>query len=256
MPRRVVVPGPDQWCRGAACGPSVGLVVVVAVGLAGCAGGAAAIPVSTAPPTVTLPATLPVTLAPTSIAPPPATTPVTTRPAAPTSSVQAADVTTTTTSTPADPGSPSRVTFPDDPTRQAVVDAAYAFFDAARAAQASPTDPGLRQTLARTVAEPLAGRMTAFLDGLVADGVRIVGSDVSPTRLEIIGPTVMVADESAIFDACAIDSDIRLDATTAEVLDDDVVSGIQTFHLRKEGGSWIVFDLSLLDRYDNRVGCS
>ncbi|MGA1556560.1 MAG: hypothetical protein ACO4AY_11010, partial [Ilumatobacteraceae bacterium] len=83
---------------------------------------------------------------------------------------------------------PPRVEFVDDPERQAVVDAAYAFFDAARAAQADPDDEDLRDALAATMTEPIAERMTAFLDGLVLDGVRIIANPDSPTYLQVFVP--------------------------------------------------------------------
>lgn len=232
------------------------------VGLTGCSGADAGPPASapatvpTAPDpvatTVATPeATLPVM--PT-IEAEPDTVPVTSVPA--TSSVPVPTSAPSTVTTPSgDATPPARITFPDDASRQAVVDAAYAFFDAARAAQAEPTDAGARAALAATVAEPLAGRMTAFLDGLVADGVRIVGSEASPTYLDIVAPTVMVAGERALFDACAVDSDIRRRADTGEVLDDDVVSSIQSYSVMLTNGSWRVSGFTVFDVWEGSTEC-
>jgi len=150
---------------------------------------------------------------------------------------------------------PPRVEFVDDPERQAVVDAAYAFFDAARAAQADPDDEDLRDALAATMTEPIAERMTAFLDGLVLDGVRIIANPDSPTYLQVFVPSVSQADGSGLVDVCAVDSDVRVDSTTGAVLDDDIVSGVQTLKLRRSSDVWLVTDVEAVERYEGRIGC-
>ncbi|MFZ8996864.1 MAG: hypothetical protein ACO3D0_00685 [Ilumatobacteraceae bacterium] len=150
---------------------------------------------------------------------------------------------------------PPRVEFVDDPERQAVVDAAYAFFDAARAAQADPDDEDLRDALAATMTEPIAERMTAFLDGLVLDGVRIIANPDSPTYLQVFVPSVSQADGSGLVDVCAVDSDVRVDSTTGAVLDDDIVSSLQTYFIQFENGSWRVRDFVVSQIKEGEIGC-
>jgi hypothetical protein len=157
---------------------------------------------------------------------------------------------------PLDPLAPPRVTFPDDPDRQAVVDAAYAFFDAARAAQAAPADETLRTRLSATMTDPIAGRMTSFLDGLVLDGVRIIANPDSPTYLQIFEPTLQIVGTSATFDACTIDSDVQVDVTTGVTLNDLVVSGVITYRLERVGGRWQVREYEIVQKVEGANQCA
>jgi hypothetical protein len=169
------------------------------------------------------------------------------------STTSAPDVTSTTAVTL--DGVPARVTFPDDPERQAVVDAGYAFFDAARAAQAEPESEVLRRELDGFVIAPVADGMTDYLDQLAQDGLEVVGSDISPTYLDIFKTTVVVANSSATFDACVVDSDIRVSRADGVVVDDDVVSSVQTYYLERSRDSWRVRAIDQLASWEDQVGC-
>lgn len=159
---------------------------------------------------------------------------------------------TATTTTPE--GIPQRVTFPDDPEKQAVVDAAYAFFDAARAAQASPDDESLRAALAITMSDPIATVMNDFLDGLLEEGTSVVQGD-APTFLDVVGPTVVAVAQSGTLDACSVDGDVRIRQTDDSIVSENVGSAFVTYSLVEQTDGWRVRNVTVLSRYPGLLQC-
>lgn len=195
--------------------------------------------------TTTVPVSVPVS---TTTSEPSSTVPEVTEPLPPSDPV-------TTTSLPE--GVPPRVTFPDDPDKQAVVDAAYAFFDAARAAQAAPADESLRLALADTMTDPIAEQLTAYLNRLDAAGERIVASEKYPTYLEIFEFTVFAVDGSGIFDACAVDGDVRVSGEPGDevLVSHEFGSVLVTFSLVDSGVGWTVRDTEVFGRFPGALTC-
>lgn len=163
-----------------------------------------------------------------------------------------------TTTTPA--GIPPRVTFPDDPDKQAVVDAVYAYFDALNAAQAQPADPVVRAEVESTLAAPVLARVTAFLDGLVEKGEAFIDLGSQSSQLLIFEGVVSVVDEAALVDGCVVDrtSHVALGATPDEdrVLDDEVVAALLSYSLVKTDTGWRVADLSVVERFEGSEQCA
>jgi hypothetical protein len=157
-------------------------------------------------------------------------------------------------------GVPPRVTFPNDPDLQAVVDALYEYVDALRAASAEPTD-SLRVTrLMDTVTEPLMPRIDEFISGLVDSGQAYVLNDELPTRTEVMPPSVEIVGDLAAVDVCAIDGDVRVELGgnpdgTDRVVDDTVVSASLTYSLTFVDGRWVVSNLDRFARWEDQVGC-
>jgi hypothetical protein len=97
--------------------------------------------------------------------------------------------------------------------------------------------------------------MTSFLDGLVLDGVRIIANPDSPTYLQIFEPSVSQVAGSGLIDLCAVDSDVRIDSLTGEVVDDDIVSSVQTYYLALVNGTWRVREFEVLSIQEEEIGC-
>jgi hypothetical protein len=155
---------------------------------------------------------------------------------------------------------PPRVEFPDDPAKQAVVDAFYAYSDAFLAAAANPSDQSLREALRSTVTEPLLSRLERSLDGLVADGEVVIQNPDVPTRTEIIRDTVFFLEDAGTFDACAIDANIVVEPGgnpdgTDRVVDDDIVAAALTYHLDRIDGRWLVSDLERFGLWEGQEEC-
>jgi hypothetical protein len=247
-------------------GPVVAVALVVAVVVAACSGGdddATTTTVEVSPTTVPVVSTDPpeststtvevTTTVESTTTVPPTTVPEPTTPAT-------SDPTTTTLPE----GVPPRLEFPDDPDKQAVVDAAYAFFDAIRAASLSPEDERLRDVLMGTVAEPIAPRVAGAMDRLVADSERVLLGEREPTYIEIWEITLEVFEQGgslgpgATFDACVVDADVRVRVNadgTETVVDDSVSSAAQTYQLAFVDGAWRVRDIERFRQYEDQVGC-
>lgn len=163
-----------------------------------------------------------------------------------------------TTTTPE--GIPPRVTFPDDPDKQAVVDAVYAYFDALNAAQAQPADPVLRAEVESTLAAPVLARVTAFLDGLVEKGEAFIDLGNQSSQLLIFEGVVSVVDEAALVDGCVVDrtSHVALGAIPDDdrVLDDEIVAALLSYSLVKTDTGWRVADLSVVERFEGSERCA
>lgn len=240
----------------------VGLAIAVVAVVAACSGGdddatttvaaTTVVPVVSSAPESTA-TTVEVT---TTTVEPTTTVPVATVPE-PTSPATSDPVTSDPSSTTLPEGAPPRVTFPDEPDKQAVVDAAYVFFDASRAAQAAPEDLSRRSVLAATMTDPIAGQLTGFLDQLVVAGERVVPSDEYATYLEILPFTVFATDGSGTFDACAVDGDVRVtgDVGAETVVSHDFGSVLVTFSLVEGDTGWVVRETSVFDRYPGMLGC-
>lgn len=209
------------------------------------------------------------TVAPTTSAPPttaPETTSVPTTVAAPTtaepttvpstSPPESTSPETTTTTLPE--GVPPRVTFPDDDDKQAVVDAFYAYSDAMRAASADPSDTALREGVRATVGNPFAERVETFLDELIANGEAIVSVPI--THTDIYPPSLIVVDDIAAFDACAIDGDIRVEVGAGDdgedlVVDDSVNAADLSYSLALVDGAWVVNGLQRFGFWEGQEQC-
>lgn len=172
-------------------------------------------------------------------------------------------VTTTTAPAPSDPpssttlpeGVPPRVTFPDDPDKQAVVDAAYAFYDAANSASRDPQATEFRERLAQLAGDPIASRLVVFLDTLVENNQRVVGA--VETRLEVYAFTVEIFEGTATLDVCSLDADTLIETSGSQdlVLDDEVTSWNQTYQLVEEDGVWRVIDIVRFATFEGQLGC-
>ena len=155
-------------------------------------------------------------------------------------------------------GVPPRVTFPDDPDKQAVVDAFYAYSDAMRAASAEPADPELRDAVVATVGAPFSDRVDAFLDELVLNGEAIVSMPMTHTA--IFSPSLVVVEDGAGFDACAVDADVRVRVGVGadgadEVVDDSVNAADLSYSLQRIDGTWVVNGLERFGFWEDQDRC-
>ena len=203
-------------------------------------------PETTAAPTTTAPET---TVAPTT---PPPTAATTTEPAPATTSPP--------TDTTLPDGVPPRVTFPDDPDKQAVVDAFYAYDDALVAALRDPTNELLVAELLATVGEPQASTIKAFITEVAASGEESRPSSVQPGYAEVVAETVFAADGIGTLDACIVVSDILIVPGGSEdgsdlVLEDSVVSIFDTYSLALVDNRWRVTRAEGVGRFEGQIGC-
>jgi hypothetical protein len=157
-------------------------------------------------------------------------------------------------------GVPPRVTFPDDPDKQAVVDAVYRFSDLLFAAQANPTAEELRALINDVAGDPVRGRFIAFLDRVAADGQAFVDDPAAPSYLEIIPGAVTVVDDSGLVDACAIDRTLQVELGgnsdgSDRLIDDTVFSAAHTYNVSRVDKAWIVVDFTVYEEWEGQVGC-
>jgi hypothetical protein len=164
----------------------------------------------------------------------------------------------TTTSLPE--GVPPRVTFPDDPEKQAVVDAVYAFSDLLFAAQANPTDETLRARVDDVAGEPVRTRFVDFLARVAADGQAFVDEPGSPSYLEIYPEAISVVDGSGLVDGCAVDrtAQVEVDGNpdgSDRIIDATIFSAAQSYSLTLTDRGWRVLDFTVFDEWEGEVGC-
>ena len=157
-------------------------------------------------------------------------------------------------------GVPPRVTFPDDPDKQAVVDAVYAYFDALAMAQAAPGDELLRSALDDLTVDPIAERVALYLDSLVLDGEAFIETGDHRSTLEIFEQVVTVVDDSALVDACAIDRTVQVEVGgnpdgTDRLINDQVIAAVLTYNLTRVGDGWRVSELTVVDSWEDQEQC-
>ena len=181
----------------------------------------------------------------------------TTVPAEPTTTRQVAASTAATTSTLPE-GVPPRVTFPDDPEKQAVVDAYYAWSERDETVLADPQDGTRLEELLSSTSEPLRTRVEDLIEQLAAGGEAYVAMPEQPAYTEVFDFTVLIVDDLASFDGCSIDARLHVrlaDGKVVEVLDDSVSSSVLTYNLRRVGGDWLVSDIVRVRRWEDQIGC-
>ena len=237
--------------------------VTVATLAVGCSGDDDAVPTTTSFATTTEPpattttveatTTEPTTTGPTTV---PTTEPVpTTVPESTPSSTP--DPTTT---SPPD-GVPPRVTFPDDPDKQAVVDAVYAYFDALNDAQADPRNSELREQVEATTGKPIQERVVTYLDGLVDDGQAFIDLGAERSHVDIFGDVMTIVDRSALVDACVVDRTSQVEVGgnpdgSDRILNDQVVAALLSYSLTESDTGWRVVELSVIDRFEDSDRCA
>ena len=238
--------------------------MVVAAGLAvvaGCSGDDDAVSSTTSAATTTEPpVTTSTSVEATTTAP--TTAPATTVPE-PTTTVPGSTTTSTpdptTTTSPPD-GIPPRVTFPDDPDKQAVVDAVYVFSELLFAAQADPMNEELRSQVEELTGEPVRTRFVEFLDRVAADGEAFVDDPDSRSYLQVFAPSVTAVDGVGLVDGCVVDRTIQIEVGgnadgTDRVIDDTVFSAAHSYSLSLMEQGWIVVDLTVFGEWEDQVGC-
>lgn len=147
---------------------------------------------------------------------------------------------------------------PDDPELLAVVDAAKGFIAAAIAATANPDDEALRQNLLAHTDEGLGGRFVLYLNDLVANGERVVPQP--ETRFVVIASSVETYGDSATFEVCVVDADHRVRTQAGAggsdvVVDDALVSGVQTYQFVRDTSRWLMSEYKVSTRVEGRDVC-
>ena len=241
--------------------------------LTACSGSEDVSPPTTLSPTTTVTTTVPETV-PTTTEPAPTTAPPTTEPVStteptvpPTTTAPAtSDVPPTTSETirprPDDLASeaPPRVTFPDDPELQAVVDGFYAYQDALFASFVDPTDEALRGEVLQTTGEPQSTRVAAVLDRLATEGQAARQPEGTVSYAEVLTPSVFARDGLATLDACLVDTALLVEvgsgAGGADVVLNNVVSSVSdTYSFELVGERWVVVNIERFSRFEDQVGC-
>ena len=240
--------------------------------LTACSGSEDVSPPTTLSPTTTVTTTVPETV-PTTTEPAPTTAPPTTEPVStteptvpPTTAPATSDVPPTTSETirprPDDLPSeaPPRVTFPDDPELQAVVDGFYAYQDALFASFVDPTDEALRGEVLQTTGEPQSTRVAAVLDRLATEGQAARQPEGTVSYAEVLTPSVFARDGLATLDACLVDTALLVEvgsgAGGADVVLNNVVSSVSdTYSFELVGERWVVVNIERFSRFEDQVGC-
>ena len=231
--------------------------VTVATLAVGCSGDDDAVPTTTSVATTTEPPATTTTVEATTTEP---TTVPTTEPVPTTVPESTPSSTPDPTTTSPPDGVPPRVTFPDDPDKQAVVDAVYAYLDSLSLASAAPTDPLRRDEVGKWIVDPMAPKVLSFLDALVDGNERVIPNESMPWYVKVLESTVELGAEAASLDACIFDSDVRV-AVGAEpdgsdrVLDEGIVSSYQTFLLVRDGPEWRIREISEFGRFEGENQC-
>ena len=171
--------------------------------------------------------------------------------------VTSAPVTTTTT---LPEGVPPRVTFPDDPDKQAVVDAFYAYDDALTVALRAPADQTLAEAVLATATGDQAERVETFLAELADAGQAARPGTLGPGYTEVVGPSVLIVEDTASLDVCIIDTDVLAEVGAATdggdlVIDDSYSSVFDTYSLVSLDDVWLVSNVVRFDRYEGQLGC-